>query len=190
MKYIKPTLILAVICIIVSAALAVTYNLTRVSSEINPEKIIAEMSDDYKSVLPGASTFEYIERTADYDNNTTGVAVEWIKSDSGYAITAHSSGQYDSTPIRVLVGISNEGKVTGVKILRISETPGMGSKVDSQSFLKQFTGGLFFSTDGKTGKKIDTQTNATFSSKAVVFAVNTALEKFVELTGVKGASNS
>lgn len=190
MKYIKPTLVLAAICIIISAALAVTYNITKSSAELTPDKILAQMSDDYKSVLPGATAFEFIERTPDYENNKNGVAVEWVKSDAGYAITAHSSGQYDSTPIRVLVGISYEGQVTGVKILRISETPGMGQRVNSKSFLSQFAGGIKFSADGRTGKKIDTLTNATYSSKAVISAVNTALEKFAELTDNKGASST
>lgn len=186
LKNIKPTLVLLVICVIVSAALAVTYNFTKTASDINPEKIIAEMTDDYKAVLPGATTFTYIARTADYANDTKGVAVEWIKSDAGYAITVHSSGQYDSTPIRILVGVSNDGAVTGIKILRISETPGMGSRVNSDIFLKQFLGGSYFSADGSKGTKVDTMTNATYSSKAVISAVDIALDKFAELTGAEG----
>ena len=63
MKYIKPTLVLAAICIIISAALAVTYNITKSSAELTPDKILAQMSDDYKSVLPGATAFEFIENT-------------------------------------------------------------------------------------------------------------------------------
>ncbi len=186
MKNIKPTLVLLVICVIVSAALAVTYHFTKTASDIDPDKIIAEMTDDYKEVLPGATAFTYIERTADYANDTRGVAVEWIKSDAGYAITVHSSGQYDSSPIRILVGISYDGVVTGVKILRISETPGMGSRVNSSGFLSRFIGGTYFSVDGSVGTKVDTMTNATYSSKAVISAVNIALDKFAELNGAKG----
>jgi len=182
LKNLKPTLVLVIICIVVSAALAVTYRCTKSAAEINPDNIIAEMTDYYKAVLPDATVFEYIERTADYAADTKGVAVEWIKSDAGWAITAHSSGQYDSTPIRVLVGISNDGVVTGVSILRISETPGMGSRVDSAGFLGSFVGGSLFSADGSAGSKIDTVTNATYSSKAVITAVNTALAKFADLT--------
>ena len=82
----------------------------------------------------------------------------------------------------MLVGIGLDGNVRAVKILKSSETPGMGSRVNSEPFLAQFSGGSAFSLDGKNGEKIDGVTSATKSAKAVVNAVNTAMEEYRALT--------
>ena len=81
-----------------------------------------------------------------------------------------------------MVGIDSNGKVSGVKILKISETPGLGLKTNSSRWLSQFTGGNSFSLDGKSGTAIDGVTSATKSSKAVVNAVNLAMEEYAKIS--------
>lgn len=181
LKYIKPTLVLLIICVVISAALAVTYKFTYVPPLTDPAEIVAAMSGEYASVLPGSSGYELLCRTEGYDKLSRGEVVEWVSASNGYIITVHSDGQYASDPIRVMVGISSDGFVTGVKLLKISETPGLGMKTNSESWLSQFTGRQSFSLDGSRGTKIDGVTSATKSSRAVVNAVNMALGKYGEL---------
>lgn len=185
MKNIKPTLVLLVICVIVSGMLAVVNHFTASAAVTDPAAIIAQMSADYAEIFPGEE-YELLYRASDYTTDATGIPVEAAKCASGYLITVHSSGQYSSTPISVLVGIGNDGNVAGIKILKINETPGMGSKVNDRSFLDRFIGGSSFSLDGKQGSKIDGVTGATRSSKALVRAVNIAMGEYGSIVGGEG----
>jgi len=182
-KYLKPTFVLLMISIIVSGALVLTKHFTAAEAVTDPAEIIEQNRENYLEVLPGDENFEFIYHNTDFEDNTVGVPVEAVKSSVGYVITVHSSKQYSSQPIRILVGILNDGSVSSIKILRISETPGLGSNVQSKSFLEQFIGGSGFSLDGSFGTKINGVTSATKSSRAVTDAVNLALEEFARLSG-------
>ena len=90
---------------------------------------------------------------------------------AGYAVNVTGSGF--GGDIEMIVGVSGSGEVLGVKILSMSETPGLGSKAGVASFLDQFKGNTGpFSVSGN----IDAISGATVSSKAVAAAVNAALE--------------
>ena len=182
MKYLKPTLVLLVICVVISGLLAVTYRVTYVPPLTKPADIVAAMSADYSEVLPGSAEYTLIYRDSGYEKMDSGKVVEAASCSSGYIFTVHSQGQYDSDPIRVMVGVGNDGTVSGIKILRISETPGLGLKTKSENWLSQVMGGSAFSLDGSVGSRIDGVTSATKSSKAVVNAVNCAMDEYARLT--------
>ena len=179
---VTPTVVLLLMCLTVAGALAVVHHFTAQALIVDPSEIIDQMRDDYLDVLPDATEFELLYRSDGYAAGEAGAAVEAVKSDVGYLITAHSRGQYDSSPIRVLVGIGEDGTVRAVKILKSTETPGMGSRVNSESFLAQFSGESSFSYDGEGVGKIDGVTGATKSAKAVINAVNTAMDEYRTLT--------
>lgn len=92
-----------------------------------------------------------------------------------------------SGKIMVMVGISPDGKITGIQIRAHQETPGLGSKIEGKSFLDQFKGLSLLHGKGlvngklavnKDGGTIDAITGATISSRGVTQAVNKALELF------------
>ena len=182
MKNVKPTLVLLIICIVVSALLAAVNHFTASSALTDPAEIIAQMSPEYEKIFPGES-YELIYRSEEYGSDRRGVPVEAVMCASGYIITTHSSGQYDSSPIVTMVGIDLEGKVVKARILSMNETPGMGSKINSEKFLSQFDLGSGFSLDGSSGTKIDVVSGATKSSTAFMKAVNIALAEFKNITG-------
>lgn len=82
--------------------------------------------------------------------------------------------------ISTVVGIDAEGKVIGVEITKLSETPGLGSKATGSDFLGQYTG---LSGPLKVVKNAKTADNdivaissATITSKAVTGGVQQALD--------------
>lgn len=78
--------------------------------------------------------------------------------------------------IEMLVGVDENGRVSGVKILSHKETPGLGANVAKPGFLQQFVGKS--PEDPIEAKKdIDAITGATISSRAVCSGVREALEK-------------
>lgn len=78
--------------------------------------------------------------------------------------------------IEVMTGIRPDGTVSGVTILSMSETPGLGAKTKESSFLRQYTGAnapdLAVNKDGGT---VNAVSGATISSRAVTEAVNSAI---------------
>ena len=177
-ELLRPTLVLLLICAVVAGLLALINHFTTLAMQVDPEQVLESMKADYLEVLPNATEFTLLYPTDPDTAEEKGTAVQVVRSDAGYLITALSSGQYDSSPIRVLVGIAPDGTVAGIKILKSSETPGVGSRTNSKTFLSRFIGGESFSADGKIGSKIDTVTGATRSSKAVIVAVNAAMDAY------------
>lgn len=89
-------------------------------------------------------------------------------------------------PIRILLGISYEGIVTGVRILEHRETPGLGDKIDSSrsDWVFQFDGHSLDNPDLKgwavkrDGGQFDQLTGASVTPRAVVRAMRETLLYF------------
>lgn len=86
------------------------------------------------------------------------------------------SGRGFAGPIELLIGLTPaRERVTGVYILAQSETPGLGSRITSPTWLNEFKtrpeSGRY-----RLGRDIDGLSGATISSAAVVDAVNQALD--------------
>ncbi len=91
-----------------------------------------------------------------------------------------SEGQGFHGSIEVMVGIGMNGTITGISIMRHSETPGLGARIVEPAFTKQFEGlKLSSALDlSSRGGKIDGVSGATHSSEGVVSAVRKALKLF------------
>ena len=93
----------------------------------------------------------------------------------GYAIKVVASGSQGN--IEMMVGVDGEGAVTGVSIVKNSETAGIGSKVmeNQNGVLDQFVGKSAADGTLVVGTNVDAITGATVSSKGVTAGVNAAL---------------
>lgn len=99
---------------------------------------------------------------------------------AGYAIKVVASGSQGS--IEMMVGVDGEGAVTGVSIVKNSETKGIGSKVmenqntaSGTGVLSQFTGKSAADGTLTVGSNVDAITGATVSTRGVTTGVNAAL---------------
>lgn len=86
----------------------------------------------------------------------------------GYVVQQETNGY--GGEIRLLVGFYENKTIRSVKILRQTETPGIGTKIEQPSFLNQFQ-------DRRTAEDVDTITGATISSEAVISGVEEAVDK-------------
>jgi len=94
----------------------------------------------------------------------------------GYAVFTSPIGY--SGPVSMVVGIDPAGAVKGVKILRHTETPGLGANADSPAFTDQFigkSGELRVAKAESGGNDIQAISSATITSGAVTRGVNDAL---------------
>ena len=165
-----------ILAILLSAAILLgAYNgLMGIANDIAETELLGKM----QTMLPGSSTFEIEEYTGDDANIQT-----VYKSENGYVLMTQTSGY--AGPIHVLVGVNNEGKVTGLQVRRMEETLGLGGEIHTDwEFLAQF---LNTAGDAEVGSTIDAITGATVTSKAVTRCVNSAVGY---VTGVDAVSEA
>ncbi|SES75190.1 electron transport complex protein RnfG [Natronincola peptidivorans] len=182
-EIIKLGLILLIITSVAGLILGITNDITQ---EIIQERALEETREALVTLLPEAEEFDIIEEAELLDRRFIQEIYSGSKNGEivGYTIKVNPQG-YDGR-IEMLVGISSEGTITGVKIGDHTETPGLGSKIADASYIDQFvdrgTEEEFISTlGGETGEQyIEAISGATVSSDAVVDGVNSARSLFVE----------
>lgn len=119
-----------------------------------------------RTLLPGSVTFTE-EAYAGEDANIRTA----YRGETGFVVHTATPGY--AGEIAMLVGVSNAGKVTGLVVRNLRETPGLGGKaLTDRDFLSQF-----LDTEGiaAVGEDIDALTGATVTSKAVARCVNSAV---------------
>ncbi len=137
---------------------------------INEENTAASMQE----VLP-ADAYTEIE----YTGGDSLVAAIYAAGDVGYVVEVTPSG-FGGT-IDMVVGVDTSGTVTGVSIISMSETSGLGANATKESFRSQYVGKTGELAVSKDGGEIDALTGATITSRAVTQGVNSALAAVAEL---------
>lgn len=105
------------------------------------------------------------------------------KNPLGFALPYEGNGFQGK--IRLMVGLNNElNEISGLQVLEQVETPGLGTKVTEEPFLKQF---LKLSAEPQVNwvkgappsnrNEIQTITGATITSKAIVTILNDGINK-------------
>ena len=183
-KIIKNTVILTLITLIDGLALVFVYEITK-----DP---IAQAKDDAKKkawqeVFPEADMNDFVAQ--EVDQAAADAAIKAVGANAtvdevckagedGYVVTTTSKEGYGGN-IQITVGITADGTVSGISILSISETAGLGMKATEPAFYGQYEGKqaekFAVSKDGGEGEPIDAISGATITSRAVTAAVNVAL---------------
>lgn len=171
--FLKLTLTLLVISAVVAGLLGLTNFITadRIA-QINEQKTAASMQE----VLP-ADSYTPVEYTGAEAN----VAAVHQAGESGYVVEVTPAG-FGGT-IDMVVGVDMTGAVTGVSIIDMSETSGLGDNASKADFRDQYVGMSGELAVNKDGGEIDALTGATITSRAVTDGVNTALRVAAELMG-------
>ena len=170
-KYIlRLTLTLFLITAVVAGLLGLVDYLTadRIKT-LQEEKAKASMME----VLP-AENYEEIPAEKE------GIVAAYKADDLGYVIRVKTGGF--GGDIDMMVGISLEGKLTGISIISHSETASLGANCTREDWRSQFVGRSGTLAVEKDGGDIDSLTGATVTSRAVTKGINLALE-FVEEVG-------
>lgn len=166
------TFALCVIAACVTGALAATNALTMGTIAARTEQI----ENAARSEVMQADDFE--KKTQ--DGFTYYVAVK-DGAEVGFVFTAVGTGK--SSGLTLMVGISNVGNITGVKITADNETAGYTDKVEKAGLLDGLKGKqakpLVLGTD------VDAVSQATKTSKGVLEAVNKAIAQFEAIGGAR-----
>lgn len=199
---VKNALILAAITMVAGVLLGLVYEITKGPIALAKERAKKEA---YQTVMPECERFDVLDFDAKQtekvlaEAGVIGCQIDEIvvakskEEVKGYVITATSGEGYGSH-IQVSVGIAEDGTVTGIELLSISETPGLGMNADTPEFKGQYAGkkvNAFVVT--KAGavaeNEIDAISSATITSNAVTDAVNAGVVCFQKMLVVGGSAN-
>lgn len=196
---VKDALALFAMTLVCGLALGFVYELTKPVIAANE---LAAKTEAYATVYADADNFEETdELKAAVENSATilassdavGTAIEeaYTAVDAsgnvlGYVMSITSSKGFGGE-IKVSLGVTKEGEVTGIEFLTLNETAGLGSKAQDSEFKDQYLNKAVDSfTVTKDGASSDNQINsisgATITSTAVTNIVNSALY-FVKSVG-------
>ena len=168
----KPIVVLSLICVVVTGALAATNEVT--APIIEAARIEAENAARLQ-VLPEADDFTEV----------TGIAVDGVSAvytannGAGAAITASAKGY--GGDVVLMVGINAEGSIAAIVVTEQGETKGIGSNVVSNNeYLAQYSG-LSAAQPLVLNQDVDALSGATVSSTALIDAVNAAITAYNQI---------
>ncbi len=198
---------LMLIMLVTGLALTGAYYLTKAPIERQQEETRRLA---FREVLPDAVSFveksEYDKAISDkagapWDKefgasyvNEALVGVNEQGETVGYVIGVSSKDGYKGDAIRFTVGLLSDGTVKRISFTELNQTPGLGMQADEEPFKGQFSDKnvdrfvLNKSGSSTSDEQIDTITNASTTSSAVVNAVNAALDFYREVIK-EGAAN-
>ncbi len=167
--FLKLMLVPTAICVVCAALLAYVYGITKAPIKEGAEK---------RELAAAAALLatDSAEKVATPDGAVTGFIVrDESNAVSGLAVQGFSEHGYGGD-LRLLVAFDTAGKVLEYKVLEISETPGLGSKVDKEFMHERVRNAPHPANWNvtKDGGDIEAVTAATISSRALMEAIRNA----------------
>ena len=167
-QYLKPAFsLLLIVAVAISILIAINTLTADIITRRTEEKRQAVMA----SVIPGANVFSEM-----YNEDPTIDRISGAYDGTsflGYCVEVTSKGFGGA--IHLIVGVDENGSVTGVSILDHCENPALGAKAADPAFLNQYIGKSGSITINSGSNAIQAITGATTTSKAVTQGINAAL---------------
>lgn len=178
----RTAILLFLICAVAAGVLAAVNSVTAPKIA---EASAAAAEKSRSEVLPGAAAFEELTLS---DGSLCWRGSGEDGSVIGYVFDTSASSY--GGKVELMTGIRADGTVTGISILSINDTPGLGMNAKKADWQEQFIGTndeLTVVKGGGAGEnEINAMTSATITSKAVTACVNAAREGFNEITAKEG----
>ena len=168
--FIKPVIVLTIICLVVSALLGYMNSITE---PIITAAAAKEAEESRMEVLPEADSFTEVDDLSELPSEV----YEAYTADNGAGSVFFVKTPGYGGEIKAIVGISSDGKLTGSKVLEHSETAGLGARITGEEFRNQFVG------KDENLEGVDTISGSTISSKAYIKMVQAAFEAQKILSG-------
>ncbi|NLK50126.1 MAG: RnfABCDGE type electron transport complex subunit G [Candidatus Cloacimonetes bacterium] len=167
--YLKLGFILLVVTVIATGILAYVNSITAPQIEALKQE---EAIKSREELIPD-SIFEEVEVSPDFSyfiarNKDT----EEIQ---GYTFIASQRGYSDN--VKTMAGVDPDFKLTGIKVVEQSETPGLGANCTGPDFTKQFQGKTMEDLMAdKDGGKIKSLSGATITTRAIASSLKQAIQ--------------
>jgi len=178
------TVVLTIICSLAATALALVYNITKdpiaYQQRLKKLKAIKAVQPNYDNEPDQDFVDISLEKNAEGDAGLTRFYLTKKGTDPTGVVFVVTAIGYGG-PIDLMLGLTPDGTITGIQILKHTETPGLGAKITEEKFLQQFTTKNAQNTTWtlkKDGGDIDQISGATISPQGVVKAISEGLILF------------
>jgi len=165
--YVMPLLVLTAICLVVSAALAFTDSIT---SPVIADASDARAQESMIETSPDAEGFEPVDISNIEGLPASIREIYKTTNDVGYVFIAAVNGF--SGDITVICSVAPDGTIIDSFTLSHTETKGIGTILEEDSFLSTFKG-----VDDKL-VGVDTVAGATISTRAYIHAIEDIMTAF------------
>jgi len=170
-EYILPVVILLIICLVVSGALAFSNNLTK---PVIAAAAAGRADAARKSIIPDADGFELLDMESLHNESQWPRRITEVyrtTNNTGFIFMITSSGY--GGDIKLICGIDNNGKILNTTVLAQSETQGLGTKIFAEGHSGQYRGK---DEDGIEG--VEAVSGATITSNAFKNGIRDAFAAF------------
>ena len=191
-SFAAPVVVLSAICLVVSLALALTYKVANPIIIRNNEAVAVAAR---QQILPAADAFtmvEDIEPASSTDGKAAVKEVYAADNGTGYVMTVETTSFGGA--LTMMVGVDENGALTGVKVTEHADTPGVGTKNMDNAYLGQYNGlTALTSPDNIKKETADLASGGTFafisgasvSGQAIHSGVAAALSQYAAIGGAQ-----
>ena len=166
--FVKPIVVLTLICLVCAALLAYLNSVTRPIIE----KTEADIAEAARSeVLPDSGGFTLLDVALPEGSVVT--EVYKAENGSGYVFMITGNGYGGKGTMNLITSMDPDGNIIATKTLKHGETAGMGSKTADEPWRAQFAG-----VNKNTLDTVDTITGATISSTHYLNSMRSVFEAF------------
>lgn len=182
-EYFAPSVVLVTICLVITFVLAYVNSIT---APIIEKNAITKAAQTRTILLPSAEGFKKFDGNLVVLEEGKVFVDECYVADNGAGIVVTVKTKSFGGLLTEMVGIDQDGKITGIQVTKHGDTPGLGTKAHAEGHLKQYIG-LSQLTDrsAKADPDITHVSGATISSSGVHYGVMAALEQFKMVGGAK-----
>ena len=181
--FMSMTLTLFVITVIAGVSLGFINDITKGPKA---QAKLARKIDALKNVLPefNNNPVENVKRIkSDLAKDSIEIYAGFLnENQSGIAVVGSSEKGFSGL-VKIMVGFNPDGSIKNIAVLEQKETPGLGTKMKDEKFIKQFRGKHPSSYNLKVKKDqgdVDALTGATITTRAFGEAAQMAYDVFVE----------
>jgi len=181
--FMSMTLTLFVITVIAGVSLGFINDITKGPKA---QAKLARKIDALKNVLPefNNNPVENVKRIkSDLAKDSIEIYAGFLnENQSGIAVVGSSEKGFSGL-VKIMVGFNPDGSIKNIAVLEQKETPGLGTKMKDEKFIKQFRGKHPSNYDLKVKKDqgdVDALTGATITTRAFSEATQMAYDVFVE----------
>lgn len=182
--YIAPVVVLTLICVAVTFALAFIHGVTEPVIESRSK---SDSERAMRKLIKDASGFkEYKgELLSSEDEQEEVTAVNISDNNKGSVVTVDTKS-FGGT-LTMMVGIDDNGEITGIVINSHSDTPGVGTKDMTAEYLGQYRKLTeIHDTNIKKDDQVDYISGASITGEAIHLGVDLALKQNEKIQGAPG----
>ena len=173
----KPAFSLLIICAVITFFVGLTYNVTK---DTIKQRALDELNAAMSEVLPEGKNFKQI--TNGFKDTYGDVKVDGVyESGAGLVFSLLTPGY--GGDVAVVVGIGNDGIISGVRLGSNNETPSLGKQAEEPFFTSRFNQ---IAVNASIADSVDSISGVTITSTAVKKAVQSACDQYNQFKGGTG----